>query len=313
MNSASFGAGKWQISATTFDSSGRVVTTLSPNGLAASMSGAACADPIPALVCSLPSQQRASLLSTVSQYSPSDAAEVTDTFGPTTTVTLPDGSAATSREHTHKVYDEGAPVGLAATLGLTKFRLPTTVTTAGYIIDGAVDPTSLTQGVDRDTRTTINSYDPIDGASSTGPTSGWVVGQPTSVSSQVTVAGGASQNIGARTLFDAAGRVVQERQPLSGGADQGTRITVYYSSAPNALYPQCGTHPEWDDLICQTGLASLAATAPPPQSVLAYSMTLAPTSVSESSGGMSRLTTTQYDTSGRTKMTTIAGSSQSRV
>jgi len=302
VNTASYGVASgtadWRISTTVYDNAGRVVSSLTPGNRAIALSGTSCPDLVASLVCAQPGTQRAILLSNQTVYSATDPTEVTDTFGPAVTATLPDGTTATSRAHKATTYDEGAPAGLATTLGVTALRLPTTVTDSGYVIDALTDPAALSGGVDTDTRTTSNGYDPIDGASVTGPTSGWVFGQPTAV----TVAG----SITTRTLFDPAGRVRANRQPASTGTDQGTRVTVYYTAAVNAAVPGCGGRPEWDGLVCQTNQAGTGA-ALPTSTVTGYSMLLAPATVTDrdATGTLLRQTDTTFDAAGRvTKVVT---------
>ena len=309
VNTAAYGVASgtagWQIATTVHDTEGRDIWSLSAGNRAIALSGAACTDPVPALVCALPAVSRAALLAQQTVYSTTDPTEVADTYGPAVTVTLPDGSTGTSRAHTHTRYDQGAPATLASTLGVSALRLPTTVTSSGYLVDALTDPTALTGGVDTDVHTTTNAYDPVDATSPTGPTSGWLIGQPTSVTTTATLPGTSTvQTITHRRVFDAAGRVVQDRQPASTGTDQGTRLSVYYTTASNTTVPTCGGRPEWDGLLCQTSQAGTGA-ALPVQTVTGYSMLLAPSTVKDVSGGLIRQTDTTFDAAGRTLTTHV--------
>ena len=290
VNTAAYGAGAWQIDTTVYDTAGRVDSTLTAGNRALALAST-CPDAsiMAGLVCAQTPVNRAALLSEITVYSASDPSLVTDTFGPTTTVTLADGSTATARAHTNTSYDQSAPA-IPSGLGITAWRLATTITTGAYVIDALVDPTALTGGTDSDVQTTINGYNPIEtGAGQTGPTSGWVLGQPTTV----TPATGITNS----TQFDAYGRVVQTRLPMSTGTDQGTRITVYYSAAANGTYPSCGSKPQWDGLVCETFFAGTGISVP--ITTTTYSMLLAPAIVTDTSGSTVRTTTNNYDAAGR--------------
>ena len=293
VNTAQYGAAAWQVATTVRDTFDRTIRTLSPGNRAIALSGTGCSAQslAPADVCALSAQDRASVLSNATVYSTTEPTEVTDTYGPAHTVTTAAGTNVTERAHTRTVYDEGAP-SVPAGLGITRFRLPTTVTSSGYQL-ATTTPTSLTTGTDVDSRVTTNGYDPIDGALNTGPTSGWLLGKPTNVTTDKN-----GLNITSRTLFDNAGRVVQTRQPMSDGTDQGTRVTTYYTTTANATIQACGSTPQWDGAVCQTAQAGTGA-AVPVTATTGYSMLMAPTTVTDTSGATVRTTTTSYDPAGR--------------
>lgn len=301
VNTASYGAGAWQIDTTVRDDKGRTSWTLTAGNRAMALSST-CQTGEPSDVCGQPTTvSRALLLASWTQYSATDASLVTDTFSPAHTVTRADGSTLTQRTHTATAYvaDTDGPAQVLTDQKLAHFRLVDTTTESGYTLDPG-NPTSLTSGTTTDPRVTKHGYDPIDGASRAGATSGWVLGQPTSVT---TDPGGLA--ITTRTLFDAAGRVFQTRQPRSDGTDQGTRITTYYTTAANSTVPACGAHPEWDGLVCQVEYAGTGAAVPVTRTT-SYSMILAPTTVTDTLGTTLRTTTTNYDTAGRVTGTSIS-------
>jgi RHS repeat-associated protein len=139
------------------------------------------------------------------------------------------------------VYDEGRPDGAA-------YNLVTTQTNA--VVAAETDGAELLE------ETVIrNSYDPVDGASSTGPTSGWVLGRATSVTMDVG-AGGA--NLTASRRYDEAGRTIEVRQVGADGSDARTLLASYFSAQPQAANPQCGNQPAWAGLPCETSSAGEA-------------------------------------------------------
>jgi RHS repeat-associated protein len=307
------GTSGWQVATTVYDNAGRVASTLTAANRAVALNASPtnCPATVPALVCGQAgSALRAQLLSTVNIYgdqkadgsSPGtgDPAELTDTYGPATLVT-PAGSSTpvTVRGHTHTDYDEGAPT--PPPNGPDKWRLPTTVTTSGYQLDGLTDPTKLGDPAAAavEPRQTVNGYDPLDpNTSPTDPSSGWVLGKPTSVTVDP---GSGHLAITTRTVYNADGNPVQQRQPRSDGSDAGTTKTVYYSTGANTDDPSCGNHPEWDGLACTSGPAAQPSGQPIPVTrYTKYSILLQPEQTQETSGPTVRTTDTSYDGVGRT-------------
>ena len=126
INTATFGAGAWQIDATWYDTKGNVVRTLDEDAVNATL-----ADPSM-------SQAQVDDLSTQTFYN-SDTTDasgktilpagsrVEQTFGPARDVMLNNGSTARVRPHSRTIYDEGAPnSGLNAATG-QPYSLATTV------------------------------------------------------------------------------------------------------------------------------------------------------------------------------------------
>ncbi|MCX8530422.1 MAG: DNRLRE domain-containing protein [Rhodoluna sp.] len=160
-----------------------------------------------------------------------DGVYLTDVWSPIHTATLTDGSTAQVRNHVVTTYDEGAPTAKV-------YGLPTTQSV--YSAQGNTQ-TLLTK--------TVTNYNPIDAASSTGPTSGWILGQATKVT-QFDPAGNLVSQ--AQTLYNNLGQVTKTVQPGSNGNDGRTELTTYYTSTNQTTHPGCGNHPEWETLVCFT-------------------------------------------------------------
>jgi hypothetical protein len=100
-------------------------------------------------------------------------------------------------------------------------HLVTTTTWSPHVLDGTATTAA-------DTKTTTTGYNPIDGASNTGTTSGWVLHAPTT---QTTSMPGTVNDITTQTRYDASARVVESRMPASNGSDAGTTLTAFYTAA----------------------------------------------------------------------------------
>ena len=146
---------------------------------------------------------------------------------------------------------------------------------------------------------TTTGYDPIDGASNTGPTSGWILRQPTTVTTQMGTSP-SSNDLVTKTRYDAAGRTVEERLPGASGADPATTLTTYYSTAANGTYPTCGLKAQWAGLVCRTDPAGAPASGPAvPSSATSYDLYGNTLTVTETSGSTTRTATNTYDAAGR--------------
>ena len=295
VNTASFGAGAWLVTATDYDGEGNVVRVLDA-------SATATARDTPGLSAA---QVDAMSTRTVYNTEVKDAAgvvvlpgssRVTDTYGPTRMVALGDGTQAQTRPHTATVYDVGAPTTLNPATQ-QQWSLPTTVTT-GAASPGAAPGTPDLEVIS----TVVNGYAKLNPADATEGDP-WTLGSP----STVTTAG-----ITRKTRVDTAGRVTDTRQPMSTGSDAGTTKTAYYTvfaqAAPNAA---CGGKPEWAGLTCRTYPAAAPSSGPslPDEATTGYTMWLHPRTVVETSGAATRTTTTEYDTAERaiSSKTTTAG------
>ena len=307
LDTASYGAGQWQLSSDDYDGTGNVVRSLSANAINTLQALSGAGTPMQ------PDQ-----LATITRYNPATTATdaagnpltpagtyVTDTWGPARDATLADGTEGAYRPHTHTTYDQGAPAGGINPATGTPYWLPTTVTTGSAAADtGSSDPT-VAVPADLDVQsTTRTGYDPIDGASTTGATSGWTLGAATTTTQQLGTSAG-SGDITARTRYDSEGRVVETRQPRSTGTDAGTTLTAYYTAASNSANPACGSRPEWAGLVCRTYPAAAPDSGPtmPDSTTTAYSALLAPTQVDERSVSASRTTRTTYLPDGRVTAT----------
>ncbi|TQN42635.1 RHS repeat-associated protein [Blastococcus colisei] len=201
-------------------------------------------------------------------------------------------------------YDEGKPDGVA-------YRLATTQTDALLIAGSA--PEQLV-----DVEVTKNGYDPIDGASPLGPTSGWKIGQPTKVTFDATGA-----NLSALIRYDGQGRAVESRGIGATGDDARTNIAVYYTAGPNLQRAECGGKPAYAGLPCMSYAAgavtghdpSRMADRLPVKHVTGYNRYGSIVSVTESATGpvagatttVSRTTVTEYDTADRVLSVTLTG------
>ncbi|WP_034371134.1 hypothetical protein, partial [Dermabacter hominis] len=241
INTATFGAGAWQMDATWYDTKGNVVRTLDEDAVNATL-----ADPSM-------SQAQVDDLSTQTFYN-SDTTDasgktilpagsrVEQTFGPARDVMLNNGSTARVRPHSRTIYDEGAPnSGLNAATG-QPYSLATTVVSDAVTTGSGPDSVSVVETVS----TTKNGYNPIDGSAATSTTSGWTLGTPTTV----------TDNAGRVTkqAFDARGKVVTTIAPASNGADAGTTRTIYYTAGANTADASCGGSDQakaWAGEVCR--------------------------------------------------------------
>ncbi|MDU6927176.1 MAG: hypothetical protein E6375_00905, partial [Dermabacter sp.] len=291
INTATFGAGAWQMDATWYDTKGNVVRTLDEDAVNATL-----ADPSM-------SQAQVDDLSTQTFYN-SDTTDasgktilpagsrVEQTFGPARDVMLNNGSTARVRPHSRTIYDEGAPnSGLNAATG-QPYSLATTVVSDAVTTGSGPDSVSVVETVS----TTKNGYNPIDGSAATSTTSGWTLGTPTTV----------TDNAGRVTkqAFDARGKVVTTIAPASNGADAGTTRTIYYTAGANTADASCGGSDQakaWAGEVCRVFPAAAPSEGPsmPSTRITGYDYWLAPTTAVETSGAASRTSSVTYDAAGR--------------
>jgi YD repeat-containing protein len=286
VNTASYGAGAWLVTATDYDGEGNVIRELD-----ASATQAARATPglSAAQVDAMATRTvyNTEVKNTEGMVVLPANTRVTDTYGPTRLVALGNGAQAQARPHTATTYDQGDPNGGINPATQQQWSLPTTVTT------GAATPGAAPGAPDLEViSTVVNGYAKLNPADATEGDP-WTLGSP----STVTTAG-----IPRKTRVDTAGRVTETRQPLSTGTDEGTTKTAYYTvaaqAAPNAA---CGGKPEWAGLTCRTYPAAAPNTGPslPDETTTGYTMWLHPQTVVETSGAATRTTTTTYDTAER--------------
>lgn len=142
-------------------------------------------------------------------------------------------------------------------------------------------------------QTSHTGYDPIDGSSATGDTSGWTLGAVTSS----TDAGG----LVTYTRYNAAGQVVEQRLPGdSNGTTPRTTPTSYYAATGSGGCINAADA----GLVCSTAPGGQPATGNPlPIVTYGYDMYGETTSKTETYGTGSsqvvRTTATGYDTAGR--------------
>ena len=250
---------------------------------------------------------RAVALSTINTYS-ADGLDLLRARGPLLRVSIGNDPNDVRLGHrvTTNLYDEGKPDGAA-------YHLVTTSVDA-LLVAGS-SPEQLV-----DAQVTVNGYSPIDGASSTGPTSGWLLGVPTTVTAD---AGTGHANLTSRTRYDANRHVVETRAVGSTGSDATTVRTVYYTAGPNPDRSECGNNPSYAGLLCATYAAGTTtgadttrmATALPTRTVTAYNRYGSTTSVADSATGpvngtvvtQTRTTTTTYDIADRPTAVAVTG------
>jgi RHS repeat-associated protein len=325
LNTAGYGAGQWLYTRTDYDDGGRVVFTLDAPAIAAILDPdgpAAGAGPdfdYSAWGTSTVYNPDTTGLSTPPAGLPANTpagAVVTDLLEPARYAVLPDGSQALVRPHTHTDNDQDAPnSGKDPATGIG-YALPTTVTvTADPTEYGAA--TTAGPVISR----TFTGYSDTSG-SATSTTSGWALRAPTTTTTDMNLTdhpGAATGgrpvpmpgDLTTRTFHDEAGRTIEARQPASSGTDAGTTRTIYYTAGANPQDPACGSRPAWAGLVCKSGPAAdptvpdgaipaAGAATLPTSHTTGYSYLLAPTRAVETSGAVTRTSSTSYDTAGRT-------------
>ncbi|WP_344149701.1 DNRLRE domain-containing protein [Kribbella yunnanensis] len=308
VNSAKFGAGAWQHTSTDYNEQGNTVRELDERALRAIIDDA------------VPAGATADQLATVTVYNPDvknavgDAVLtpagtlITDTYGPSRYATMKDGAIAWIRPHSHTTYDQGAPnAGINPETSLP-YRLTTSETSYAH------DPGA---GIDLEiTGRTLTDYS----APVSGDSDGWALGQAGKTITDADLDGtNSAGDIVKVTRYDVEGRVVETRQPASSGADAGTSKTVYYTTAANSTFAECGGKPQWAGLVCKTypaaqpTAASGATPTLPSTTSSAFTYLLSPKNVTEVSGPVTRTSTSTYLSDGRVESaaTTVTGLSSS--
>jgi RHS repeat-associated protein len=220
-----------------------------------------------------------------------NGAYVSDSWSPIRTISNAAGVESTVRTHTSFIYDEGQQSGVLTGL-LTSSRV-------GLVSGTALSTTSQLLG------RTVNEYAPQDGSA----VSGWTLGQPTLVRSFDSAG---IQVATSKSVFNLLGQPVKTVAPGSDGVDARTDVTVYYSSAANSLFPECGLKPAWQDLLC---ISQTGETLPSSKSfVSAYDSALKPLTVAEYRfGSLVRSTTNTYLADGRADTSTVSATGTASV
>ncbi|WP_022882353.1 DNRLRE domain-containing protein [Gryllotalpicola ginsengisoli] len=297
VNTAEYGAGRWLVSWQGYDSDGTPTDSLGPTQTQAALDAQAAGDSYDAEA----PQPVTHYLDQVDNpddpdnpYVPADTTPV-DEWSPVYEVTDPDGTVEGKRLHTHYTYDTGAPGNRINPATGTYYLLPTEVKIT--VADEDAPDADTVPSDEPVVSDTVYGYDPIDGASSTGDTSGWTLGTPT-VTTQVLSSFG-EPDITTKTLYDAHGQTIATWQPGSTGHDSLTTSTILYTAGSNSADPACGNKPEWAGLECWSGPAAAPSSGVDltDTRITGYDYWLNPTTTVESSGtGTGQATRTTTDT-----------------
>lgn len=281
VNTANYGAGSWQISATRYDDNGRSIWELTAGNRTQALTPTSDTDPY--VAGRRDSSERAHLLSRTRTYGNND--KLVEGLDPARQVLLDSGALVSSRQRTLIAYDEGKPDNS------TTYRLPTTSKIEPLVLDGSATPGP------NDVRTTKMGYDAV----VSGDVNGWVLRRPTNE----TIVLYGQPDIVRQLRFDAAGREIERRMPASDGADAGTTTITYYTAGANPSLAECGNKPHWAGFPCRKAPAAQPAQNPLPATLTTYGYLGEVVTVRESVGSITRTTTTLRDTAGRVKSSTI--------
>ncbi|MEV4180708.1 RHS repeat-associated core domain-containing protein [Streptosporangium canum] len=275
VNTATFGAGAWQISTARYNDKGNIVWALTPGNRAQAITPNA--DTTPYVGGRGDSTERANLLASTSTYNADS--DLLAVQGPAHQVKLASGAYATVRGHSALTYDEGKPQSNI------DYHLVTTAKSEPIVLDGTATPSAA------DRRITKTGYDPV----ASGDKSGWELRAATH--SAVVVDGQA--DVVRKTRYNTTGLVIEKRMPQSNGADAGTSVTTYYTA--DGTGPAECRKPEWAGLVCQSGPKAQPASGKPlaTSQVVAYNYFGKPTIGTETVGTVVRATTIRYDAAGR--------------
>ncbi|MCG8927447.1 RHS repeat-associated core domain-containing protein [Lentzea sp. CC55] len=286
VNTAEFGAGAWQYTATDYNAKGNEVRELDQRALRLIIDG---------------QHSAADQLASITVYN-QDETLITDTYGPVVTATLRNGTSQPMRAHRKIEFDQGAPNGGVNPASGMPYRLATTETTFAHDPGTGVDVEAVSR--------TLTDYNAV----AAGDPDGWASGLPSRTINDTDLDGAVSAADTVRvTRYDNENRVVETRQPASNGADAGTTKTVYYTAAVNGT--ECGGKPQWAGLVCKRFPAAAPSSGPalPSTTNTGFSYLLEPTVVTETSGEVTRTRTTTYLADGRvssvaTSTTGLSGS-----
>lgn len=286
VNKASYGAGAWQVSSSRHDPVGNVSWELSAGNRAEALTPGSGTDPF--VAAQSPSAVRADLLAT--QTTHSESGEVLTVIGPTHPFALESGVVVSGRTQVTNRYDEGKPLDVPEDTDLV-----TTTVIEPVVLSGPAPSAA-------DIRTNMTGYAPIDGLPLSHPTSGWKLRVPTSETTDM----GAQADIVTKARYDESGHLVESRMPTSSGVDAATAITTYFTAAPGDAV--CGNKPEFAGAVCRIQRAAQAGSVPLPSTTTSYDLYGQPSTVTETSGSVTRSTVTTYEGSRvSASSTTISG------
>ncbi|MEU8221448.1 RHS repeat-associated core domain-containing protein [Kribbella sp. NPDC048915] len=296
VNTANYGAGDWQLTATDYNDQGNVVRELDERALRQVIDNNVPADQLATVTVYNPDIKNATGDTVLTPA----GTLVTDTYGPARWAALKNGTVAWMRPHTHTTFDQGAPNAGINPDTSQPYRLATAETAYAHDPGTGTDLEIMGQ--------TLTDY----AAPVTGDADGWSRSLPGKTITDVDLDGANSTgDIVKLTRYDAEGRTIETRQPKSNGADVGTTKTVYYTTAANAQFAECGAKPQWAGLVCKTYPAAAPSSGPslPSTTTSAFNYLLSPKTITETSGTVTRTTTTTYRTDGRTDTTatTVTG------
>jgi RHS repeat-associated protein len=290
VNTAEHGAGEWLRSAMSYDADGVEIARVGSSEIAK----AEAADGSFQTVAEQPITRFNAGTSSLAQ-----GTYVTDEWSTPFLAYLNNSEAQSLvRTHTSYEYDSGAPNGgirsvpANPSIADAPYLQRTKMTVGVSATDNASsDPTFKLEPDLEINSVTIYGYDPIDGASNTGPTSGWTLGSPTV---STTVMSGNANNIVRSVRFDSSGNVVETREPLSNGADAGSMLTSTFTADAAASDTNCRNRPQWAGLPCSIKPAAAPAVgnAIIGSRIVSYSKWLDATEVIETSSSSSATRTT---------------------
>ncbi|MFF3862598.1 DNRLRE domain-containing protein [Streptomyces sp. NPDC002209] len=247
-------------------------------------------------IASLPSAERAALLSNTSVYSqdgvrllealdPLRRVDLTEDLKSGAVVLVPAGTSVTARPRTVNEYDTGRPTDGTATI---KGVVTKTLSSAQV----REHPTA--QG---ETLVIQSVYD-------------WVKGVKTqSVKDPDGLA------LATTTEYDSDGRMVRQIQPGGTASSASTRVTAYWSATGTGA---CKGRPEWAGLLCSTGPGGTITGGGSnpnqlPVTTSEYNWWGSVAKVTESANGVTRTTTTTYDDAPRPTKIAISGATGQAV
>ena len=286
-NTASFGAGDWQIDSTVYDANGNEVWSLDAGNRTMALTSGGETEAV------------ANSLANITTYS-ADGSRVEEASGPSRSVVLKDGSQIVGRDHAETLYDDEADASL-----MPGKPAPDPDAPPMDLMIEQVDSVVDADGKVYDTFKTRYEYNPI----TTGDGDGWKLGAPTRVLAQN---GSGWTTTSARV--DGEGKLLESRtaqgNTTAATANDARSTKTTYFTADATGGTTCGNKPEWAGLQCEAFPAGQPSGTPIPATTMyGFDYLLNATRVEETSGTMNRVAVTKFDTAGRTlaDSTTVTG------